>query len=346
MLSKYSSNVILTKVRAMYGSRLKKEDYDNLMICKSVKQIASYLKNNTSYSSVLASIDDKTVHRGHLEAVIKTKVFYNIEKLLRFELSTGNSFSKYLIARTEIQQIVRSLALLLGGKNEDYAFGMPMYFNKFTKINFSTLASAKNYDDFLSALGKSHYRELLEKYHPKNGNAVDIESIECELYNYLYETLQNGIDGTANKYSKQKLWDIISDYIDYGNFIRIYRSKKMGLQPDESSIVKYGNLKKKYIDNMLAAENAKEVLEIMKTTNLGKRLAKVEYNYIDEVQYRMIYDKCRMNIHMSIDPSIVMLSYIFLMQIELSNIITIIEGVRYGLPKSDIEKLLTLKVRQ
>ena len=120
----------------------------------------------------------------------------------------------------------------------------------------------------------------------------------------------------------------------------------MDVEIDDSIIVNYGNLKKRYIDEMLNAEDEKEVFEIMKSTNQGKRLSNIEFNYIDEVQYRMIYDKCRMSIHMSIDPSIVMLAYIFLMQIEISNLISIIEGVRYNLPRSEIEKLLTLKVKQ
>lgn len=346
MLSKYSSNVILTKVRAMYGNRIKKEDYDNLMTCRDVSQIAAYLKNNTHYNSVLSSIDDKAIHRGHLEAIIKTKIFTDCEKLLRFELSTGNSFSKYLMTRTEIQQIIKKLALISGGEPDEYAFGTPIYFNKFTKIDLPALSNAKTYDEFLASLGKSHYRELLEKYRPKNGEKINIQKAECELYNYLYETFLSGIEGTAGKQVKEELWDIISEYIDYGNFIRIYRSKKMGVEPDESIIVNYGSLKRKYIDEMLGAKDAKEVFEIMKSTSQGKRLSKVEYNYIDEIQYRMIYDKCRMNIHMSIDPSVVMLSYILLMQIELSNIISVIEGVRYNLTKDEIEKLLTLKTNQ
>lgn len=346
MLSKYSSNVILTKVKSMYGKRIRKEDYDNLLSCKNVEQIASYLKSNTHYSSVLSSIDEKTVHRGHLEAVIKTKIFNDCEKLMRFEISTGDSFSRYLITRTEIRQIIKSLALLSGGKAEDYVFTMPVYFNKFTKINLPALSTAKNYDDFLLALGKSHYSQLLKKYNPKNGGKFDIQKIECELYNYLYETFLSGIEGTAGSKAQNELRSIISDYIDYGNFIRIYRSKKMGVDIDDSIIVNYGSLKKRYIDKMLEAKDEKEVLEIMKSTNQGKRLNNIEFNYIDELQYRIIYDKCRMSIHMAIDPSIVMLSYIFLMQIEISNIISIIEGVRYNLPRSEIEKLLTLKVKK
>ena len=48
LISRFSSNVILAKARAMYGNSLKAKDYTNLLNCHSVSEIASYLKNNTS----------------------------------------------------------------------------------------------------------------------------------------------------------------------------------------------------------------------------------------------------------------------------------------------------------
>ena len=40
MLSSFSSNAILAKARAMYGRRLKTEDYRALLACKTVGEVA------------------------------------------------------------------------------------------------------------------------------------------------------------------------------------------------------------------------------------------------------------------------------------------------------------------
>ncbi len=45
-------------------------------------------------------------------------------------------------------------------------------------------------------------------------------------------------------------------------------------------------------------------------------------------------------------PAVIMFSYIFLLQIEIQNLTTIIEGVRYEVNKSELENLLILKAQK
>ena len=56
MLSSLSSNVVLAKARAKYGKRLKEKDYRNLLDCKSVAEVAAYLKANTDYHESTSTI--------------------------------------------------------------------------------------------------------------------------------------------------------------------------------------------------------------------------------------------------------------------------------------------------
>ena len=56
----------------------------------------------------------------------------------------------------------------------------------------------------------------------------------------------------------------------------------------------------------------------------------------------MKYLTCRHDIRFSTHPSVVMLSYIFLAQIEIQDIINIVEGIRYQLAPEEIQKLLTV----
>lgn len=79
----------------------------------------------------------------------------------------------------------------------------------------------------------------------------------------------------------------------------------------------------------------------MQTTTFGQRISGIEYDYIDELPTKVKFSKCIHFIRYSINPPVVMLSYILLTEIELSNIINIIEGIRYKLPKDEIKKMLT-----
>ena len=43
------SYAVLTKAKAKYGKRLKKDDYKHLLECDSISEIMTYLKTNTHY---------------------------------------------------------------------------------------------------------------------------------------------------------------------------------------------------------------------------------------------------------------------------------------------------------
>ena len=52
------------------------------------------------------------------------------------------------------------------------------------------------------------------------------------------------------------------------------------------------------------------------------------------------YNMCKKHLYYSSDPAVVLLSYMYVSEAELKNIITIIEGVRYNSKKEIIESLL------
>ncbi len=342
MLSKSAANVILAKVRAMYGRRISTKNYEDLVSYNSVSEIAGYLKNSTGYSLILSNINERDIHRGKLESLIRTKLFLDLESLGRYEISTGDSFAQYITVRTEIDEIIHSLMYILSGKPKDYIYSLPMFFERRTKINLLKLAEAKDYDDFLEVLKGSPYYKLLVPFNPNGNEMVNMSAVEETLYNYLYKTFFEAIDKSASKRVKNELENLVKIYIDYNNFVRIVRLKR-NKNKANFAVIKNGSLKDKYINAMLLAKDEDEVFEIMRKTNPGKKMEKVNYNYIDELPVKVLYQGCRKRIRYSDYPSVVMMSYIFLVQIEISNLVTIIEGVRYGMPKDDIKNLLILK---
>ena len=161
MLSSLSSNVVLAKARAKYGKRLKEKDYRNLLDCKSVAEVAAYLKANTDYHDVLTGINEYDIHRGQLEVLIKQKLFYNLSSFVRYELSVGEQLADYVIARAEIEEILDALMLMsAGGRKISQA--APLYLAKHTKIHMEQFSSLQTYGEFLDALGSSVYRRLLD----------------------------------------------------------------------------------------------------------------------------------------------------------------------------------------
>ncbi len=55
---------VVAKIRALYGTRIGPEQYKELAHCKSVPDIAAYLKSSTRYAQMLQNVSEATIHRG------------------------------------------------------------------------------------------------------------------------------------------------------------------------------------------------------------------------------------------------------------------------------------------
>lgn len=345
MLSSFSSNAILAKARAMYGQRLKTEDYRALLACKTVGEVAGYLKSQTAYGSILAGINEIEVHRLQLETKLRQKLFDDYAALCRYEISVGEHFSQYLITRTEIEQILHSILLLNADMPEEYLFSMPMYLSRHTRIDLSSLSRIKSFDDLLSALAHTPYRALLEPFRPAENDRLHFTEIENALYTYLYGNVFQVIGRYMKGEAARQLTELFDSYIDLLNYVRILRLKftyRSGTDFIRSTLFPYGAFRKKLLNEVLAAESKEQIDAALAKTSIGRQIAKTEYNYVDEIPNRVKYKTCRRDIRFSTHPSVVMMSYIFLTQCEIYDIITIVEGIRYQLPPDEIEKLLTV----
>lgn len=345
MLSALSSNAVLSKARAMYGKRLTAENYRELLNCHTVGEVAAVLKNRTSYTKALAGLNENETHRGVLESELKRNLFEHYASLARFEITVGEHFARALVARSEIEQILHSILMLDAGKPEENFFFIPSYLSHRTKIDLSILGRVKTYDDLLQSLSRTQYRALLEPFRPEKGEAVNYTGIENALYSYLYSGMYKTISNNTKGETERQLRDIFDSYLDLTNYVRILRLRfHYQAEPEavRDSLLPFGTLKKNTLEALLEARDTQEAEETMRHTKNGKRAFTVEHSYADEIPHRLNFRVCRHYIRFSTHPSVVMISYLFLMQAEITDIITIVEGIRYQLSPVEIEKLLVV----
>ena len=66
MLESFATQATVARIHAMYGKMLTRQNYIDLLSKQTVSEIAAYLKKNTRYHDILASIDINNIHRGLL----------------------------------------------------------------------------------------------------------------------------------------------------------------------------------------------------------------------------------------------------------------------------------------
>lgn len=343
MLSEFSSNVVLSKARAMYGKRLTQQNYDDLLACQSVGEVAVYLKDHTAYGKILSGIEESEIHRGQLEAKLRQKLLEDYASLCHYEITVGEHFAQYFIKRNEIEQILHAILLLDAGMPEEYLFNMPSYLLRHTKIDLKSLSKIKNFEDLLRALGHTEYRRLLEPFHPGENGWINYTGIESALYSYLYSNMFRIIQKYTHGETTAQLNDILKSFIDLTNFTRIVRLK-ISYHADPELIKKalfpYGTFSERLLDKMIEATSEEDITAILETTEIGKRALKFEHDYVGEIPRRMNFRNCHHYIDFSTHPSVVLISYIYTSEAEISDIITIVEGIRYRLVTDEIKKLL------
>ena len=107
-----------------------------------------------------------------------------------------------------------------------------------------------------------------------------------------------------------------------------------------SVLMDHGTFSKEKLQMFLDSPNPKQMMIDMKNTSMGKKWFSRGLDVIDKVPMNMRYDWCRHNIRFSVSPPIVLISYIFLKEIEIYNIINVIEGVKYRLSPEQIKAML------
>ena len=143
-LSDFSSNAVLSKARAMYGRHLTREDYTNLLACRTVSEVAYYLKNNTSYAETLTEINESEVHRGRLEQFLRRRAFPDVAKLCIYDSTSGAHFSNYLVRYAEVTQLMHVVMYLASGSSDAYLFRIPTLFSHLVRLDLSRLAQVSS----------------------------------------------------------------------------------------------------------------------------------------------------------------------------------------------------------
>jgi V/A-type H+-transporting ATPase subunit C len=102
----------------------------------------------------------------------------------------------------------------------------------------------------------------------------------------------------------------------------------------------YGTLSVKQIEMMCEAETVEDVHKLLRATRYGKLFDRLGYNGEGNIGATVRFQTAKRYLHFSRNPSVVMLAFILLSNIELENVISLIEGVRYRVDPKVIESLL------
>jgi len=334
MLTDYKKNATITRARAIYGKRLSESDYRELSNKKSVSEAAEYLKKNTHYSSALSTINTATIHRGHLESILKKYSFDRYIDLCDFQQLRKERFYNYLIVLSEIREILSIILHMNSKSNDDYISSMPSYLLSKTSFNLIELAKSRNINELIDQLNHTPYYPVLNGIRFDDSGKAPYLECEIRLRTYYMRWLDDVIKKDFKGASKNALLDQIKIQIDFINIINAYRMKKFyGLSASEiekNSFPFYGKLSLKKQKELFSAETIDDFLTEFSKTFYGRKFTLDNNHYFELEVDRLRCQAARRSLMFSNNSAVSVYSLIYLFDIEVDNITNIIEGIRYG----------------
>lgn len=337
-----SGAAVIAKTRALYGKRLKSEDWEALLNCPSIQDVMSYLKANTAYAGVLRDAGFESIHRLELEILLEGRVVQDISRLGHYGHGSLWSMSRYLTATMEINSILHAVIRVLSHTDLGYGFENN-YLRGVTELSLQLLDGAETFEEILDACGRTPYAAILQKY--MQGEIRDYAELETRLSNLAYREMYDYIENSAGSDEKEDLKAFFDDLLILDNYARIVRAKEyFKLTPEELRrlLVPFGGIRQKHLDEMIAAGTKEEVSAIMQRSGKGRKLLAIPHDSVDDLVSAIKYRHCRKNILYGTQHSVVLASYYFLLQMEIARLIHLIEGIRYQLPKTELTNIINI----
>ena len=344
-----SGNAMMAKVLCLFGRHLNENDYNTLLQKHSVAEITEYLRENTVFASELTEVKQELVHRAQLEASINRFVWNTYLRLSKYAYS-DKTILKIYVEKNEIKQILLAIRLLNAGEMGRFIVSLPTYLAKHMSVDLFKIAKAADYDGLLSAVERTPYYRILGRFRPAGGDAkIDITACETALLTNYYTNALEYIEKKYDGDTKQDLKAIIHYEIDLHNVSVIYRLKRYFSSTSKvmaaNLIGVRARLSRHTYDLLLGADDYKEVLRIFGSHSMAMRRisdpdCSAEQMFI--MLQRIMHSFSKKGLRFSTKPIVVLFAYTALLEIEISNLIHIIEGARYGVAPDQVRPLLVL----
>ncbi len=339
-----SDMAMAVKARAMFGARMKEADYNALMQKKSVPEVAAALKRGPVFSEILAGVNEKAVHTGQLEALVRMDVYRRLQKLLRY--SEGD-YGKFIYAAVETEEIDLILSSIRWFTQKDaearsaMIADMPIYISHYLCFDVKKLPEVTNFDDLIKILKGTRYERIVRKYETKDFSQINYIGLEHELMQNYYETVMDVVSGYGR--AGIDMMAIVKARIELDNIAMIYRLKKyFRAAPDQiRPMITHTTylFNDREMEDLISSSTADQVIE---------KMQKKYHRYVKNVKFSSIEHytgmiRYHMNYHFlenSTEPKLVLLSYLLLSRIEIQNVVNIIEGVSYGIGADHMKPML------
>lgn len=342
----FASNSVIAKARAVYGRSLTNDDYSQLVSKENVAEVCAYLKQTPRYSGVLASVEPQSVHRAQLEMLVQKSVFEIFESFHRFDYTESKNFFNYIVLELEIEQILLALQNAASGSAVDFVAQLPVFLLEHSRVDLAALGRAHSLPDALDLLRGTGFDKIIGDLIMSGFETGRFNISECErrLYNGYYLRMLKAVERNYKGAERKELKRAVLRAVDMENVVTLYRYARIFGTPAGDIPSKLLSFKYR-----LSPEVVERLVEQKDIAKITHELSLVGYGIngeapssVEQLAERISLDFMKKTLRLSQSSSVVYFALVQCLEIELKNVKTIIEGIRYKMKPNEIMDMLVL----
>ncbi len=330
-------SAINSKVKALMGKMLSRDQYLKLLKCKDFKSTVKVLKEETNYSELLEGYNLEKIHRGNLEIILDKHYVSIYSKFINYFHGEYRKLIKALFLRWEIEDLKVIIRGKYLGRSKDEIENKLIARSSLNTINYDYLLALKNVEEVVEGLRGSIYYKSLKNL-AKGTSEKGLFRIETELDFVYFSSVRRELKHLDNE-NKEVGYSIIGLETDLLNLGWIYRGKTFyKIPPEELFNYTINNGYK------LSKENLRKLCYVNNTVDFHTLIEKTPYAYIYEKDDSNLIEKREREFQKKYfkkflrenetNISMVM-SYLMVYRIEMKDIVSIIEEKKYVIDMSN-----------
>lgn len=342
----FAGNAVIAKARAVCGHALTPEDYTLLSARENVADVCAYLKQTERYGKALSSVNPQTVHRGQLEAILRKSAFDIFERFHTFDHSESKVFFGYIVMQLEIEQILSALQSVASGVSMSYIAALPVFLTDRAQVDLAALGLAKSFFEASVILHGTVYEKSVcpALAEAASTGRLDICKIERRLYTEYYMRMLKTVEKDYKGSEKKDLKRLILSMIDMRNVVTLYRYTLFGTGANgarDALIPFKRRLSDETIERLAAERDISAIAAELDKIGYGLHSQEIPAT-VELLTDRISLGRLKKTLRLSQSSSVVYFAFMELIGIEIKNIMTIIEGIRYGMDGGAILGMLVV----
>jgi V/A-type H+-transporting ATPase subunit C len=335
MSSQY--NAVAAKVRAMYGLRVTHDDYARMSAMASVSEVGAFLKTHSAYKETLGNMDAASIaDAATLEERLEKDLLSDYFRILSFVARADMPIMRFLAMSMELREIMKFMHLAEAGRPSEYVFSMPKFFDRYSKIRYSQLADTTDYSGLLDALRETPYYAVLSQLELRASGWPDYTTVEMAVRSSYYRWVMSTVRKPYNGAQQQQLREAVGIEADMRNITAIFRIKRSF--PKAADVVLgyllpvFYKLDSNLVKQLMAANDEEAMLNLLRHSGFASLFPDQAYDDVDRYYYNGMIAFYRRLLRAGTPHVGTPMAYLHLKELEIRNLTTLIECVRYQLP--------------